>query len=143
MEKRIRRIRVAPERAPRIRIPDAEQTKMENLLHSIAHYQESVATLEATIKEDMDALFLMMKTYQINDLSVVGAEAAIVTPMGRSSSHIDPEQFYRRVVEEDFFACVEVLKTRAEKVLSGKELAQITEVVPGKKGEPKLVVKRR
>lgn len=138
---RIRRVRARP--APRLLVPASEKVKMQELLQSIAEIDRNLERLKAEREEKAAELYLMMKTYQQDALEVEEAVASRVTPMGRSSSHIDARAFAELVEEDDFYACVEVIKNRAEKVLSGKELAAITEVTPGRPGEETIVIKRR
>lgn len=67
--------------------------------------------------------------------------ASMVTPAGRRSSVIDPKGFRKLVTnDKDFYACIEVTKKKAEQVLSGKELAQITTDIPAKIGEPVFTI---
>lgn len=145
MEKRIRRVRAVREPAPArgIRIPEADRRKMDDLLQSIADAEHEIAVKTATKAEDEAELFKLMRTYKMDKLSIEDATAEVVTPTGRSSSVIDAREFHDLVEEDDFYACIDVVKNRAEKVLSTRELEKITETTPGKKGDPKLVVKRR
>jgi hypothetical protein len=140
MEKRIRRVRLPAER---IVMPAAEKVKMELLLKSIAEIEHETEVLTAERTEKVAKLLKLMQVYKRTTVEVEEAVAERITSMGRSSSRIDPIGFHDLVEEEDFFACIDVVKGRAEKVLSGKELDSITETTPGKKGEEVLKIKRR
>lgn len=50
---------------------------------------------------------------------------------GRSTTVVDPEQYWQRVSQEDFFSSISVKVTEARKCMGEKELQSISTVIPG------------
>lgn len=139
---RIRRVRIggAIRVQPKSIRPEDEK-RMHKLLQSIANIDRTVLEAAAERAREVESLYALMKTYRIPVLEDGGAIATIERPKGRATSVIDVRQFWDRVDEEEFFSAVKVSKEGASKVLSGKELEEITEVTPGKLGNEQLTVK--
>jgi hypothetical protein len=141
--RRVRRIR--PTAASKVRAKGKlmDESLLDGYLKVIADNNKEIAALQ---KEQNDALAVLLKTMQANKLKnweIPDARAEVVIPQGRSSSVIDPENYYKLVSKEDFFESIKVSIEKAKKHLGTKELAKITEVTPGKRGEPTLSIEYR
>lgn len=138
---RIKRVRLGGKivQQPNKVLPDDDK-KMRQLLQSIANADLEAAKAAQRRTDAVAELFKLMKTYRIPSLEIDAAIAQIVTPKGKSTSYIDPRLFRDRVEDEDFVKAVRVSITEAKKILSGKELDEITDVKPGKNHPPELQV---
>ncbi len=58
--------------------------------------------------------------------------ASIEQVVSRQSRTVDPKRFKAAVADADFWGCVSVSVTKAEKVLSERELNEISRIEPGK-----------
>ncbi len=107
-------------------------TKMRDAQAKINASARELAALEKQAFEAMQAAKLAKHSSAAGDLEVK-------VPSGRSSTYIDPRQYYKAVDSpDDFFDSVKVTMKDAKKNLSGKEFDAIAEVTPGKPGSPVL-----
>lgn len=114
---------------------DAALTELRNLLLK----QEIMAK---KIAEEKETLKAFMEKHGIKEVIHDDIEAEIAVPTQRKTRTIDPRAFWETVdLEEDFFACVSVSVTEAQKVLSGKELDSISKFHTAKAKPPELRVK--
>lgn len=95
---------------------------------------ERKAELEAKIFATMNAANCLHADFE----NVV---ADIVQAKGRVSNVIDPEKF-RKLAKDDktFYACINVVSTRAKSFFTEVELKSITTSTPGELGEKKLSI---
>ena len=56
---------------------------------------------------------------------------AFQAPPVRSTTVVDPEQYWQRVSQEDFFSSISVKVTEARQCMGEKELQSISTVIPG------------
>ena len=116
------------------------QDRMTEILQTIATLDSEVSTRLATramLATEAQGLFTDLGSEPIVLQTEHGEYVAQETrSAGRASSTIDPAGF-RKLVEDDkaFFGAIKVLKEPASELLSGKELASITETTPGTVGE--------
>lgn len=141
MQDRIRRVRI--KRPVTSIVPASDKVQMQDLVQSIAMIDRDVERMIEERKLKIARLLKLMQVYKQVSVEVEGAVAERYTPMGRAVSRIDPVAFAERTSEDDFFECIEVVRKRAEKVLAGKELDDITDTTPGKPGEETVKVTRR
>ena len=108
--------------------------EMASLNTTVAELQNRISTLQLELEQGM-------KAHGLQVLADVGGDIAAITRRpGRTTNTINVEEFEKLVARADFLSCVSVAKGKAEKVLSKKELAAITESVTGELGEPELVI---
>jgi hypothetical protein len=142
-----------PRRIKRVRFGDAVQKpvsvlpmddrKMKQLLKSISEYSDQMSVLASSMDDAKANLFKLMKVYQLPQLEDSNALAKIERERGREVNVVDIEAFRKMVSDEDFMTCIKISLTEAKKVLSGRELASITDTTPAKIGEEILVVVRK
>ncbi len=107
-------------------------TKMRDAQAKINASARELAALEKQAFEAMQAA-------KLGNHSCPAGDLAVTVPSGRSSTYIDPRQYYKAVDSpDDFFDSVKVTMKDAKKNLSGKEFDAIAEVTPGKPGSPVL-----
>lgn len=141
MVERIRRVRVT--RPSGLVIPASDKARMQDLVRAIALIDRDTERMAKERAEKLNQLHRLMLVFKQNTVEIEEAVASLFTPKGRAQSRIDPYQFASLVEEADFYACVEVIKARAEKVLSGKELDRITDTTPGRPGDETVKITRR
>lgn len=141
---RIKRVRVggAIRVQPKVVNKD-DHDRMQQLLKSISQGDLATAQWAARRKGLCDELHKLMNTYRLPQLESEHGTAEVYRPKGKASNTVDAKAFYERVSEDDFFECVKVSVTKAKEVLSGKELDEITDTVPGKLGEEVCIIKAR
>lgn len=115
---------------------------MDEKLAIVCKNMRKITALGEEVAKDQAELFELMQRARKKKLSNKEGSASIDTPMGRSSSSIDPRTFRDTCeTDEDFFASIKVLAVEAKKVLPGKVLDDITETTPAVRKDPVLTVK--
>lgn len=123
--------------------PVREQLKAQ--LVELEALLAQVELLSVEVAQKKQALFEGMKKAKIKEplITESGTIAEIVTPVGRAENVIDPEGFYKLVGnDKDFFSAVRVYSDKAKSLLSGKELAGITNSTPGQAKPEELSIKK-
>jgi hypothetical protein len=87
----------------------------------MSHINEEHATVEKLMRDNN-------LSYHTNGVY----EPEIVETFSRQDRTIDPKKFKNAVADKDFWSCVSIPVGAAKKVLSEKELATISDVVPPK-----------
>lgn len=107
-----------------------------DVLHSIAVAMREVAALNKRIEEQTAVLYRMMKASKVVEADDTLATAVVHTPIGRSSTWIDPVKFRKAVADDKtFYASVSVGVKAAKQVLGQKEIDAISVKTPGAPGE--------
>jgi hypothetical protein len=141
---RVRRVRISGQikvQPKSVREDDA--AKMRQLLKSIANRNATIRQQAELAADEQKQLLFLMKTYRIPLYTHGDDVAEIKIPTGRATNTIDPKLYWDRVDEEAFFDSVRVSNEKAKKHLSGKELDEITDTTPGKKGEETLEIRKK
>lgn len=122
--------------------PDTSDEVKEQLqlIAQIDHQMEMLTVQRAAAVEAAQALFSQGNAEEVTDgLYYVKR----VTPMGRSSTEIDPKVFQKKVGDEVFWKCVKVGVTEAKKHLTEAELRKVAVVTEGVPGEPYIEVAKK
>lgn len=136
MTQRIRRVRAGAA----LPTDPAKTVKAKRLLKLISNLEQEIGEKNATLKETLEELEVVMKAGHLDSVSEGKAHATFVRPAGKTQNVIDARKFYDKVDEDDFFSAISVLVTKAKELLGQKELDKITTSIPGKAGEEKLKI---
>lgn len=75
----------------------------------------------------------LMRKHKLNGITDGKLVAELVEQFTRESRFIDPQRFHAACVREaDFWACIEVMVTKAKEVMGTKELDKISKITPSK-----------
>jgi hypothetical protein len=113
---------------------------MKATLDDIISKQALIAKLTAEVSQLETGLEQEMRSYGLTELKGSQGAAGFVAQKSNDTRTIKPEEFRELVSDEEFLACVKVVKERAEKYVSGKELESVTETVKGKAKPAKFTV---
>lgn len=119
---------------------EGAQAEMKETLRSIAKMQETIAQLNANIAPLMEKLEASMIKMSVLSVSAGNAIAEFTQSAGKTQNIIDPAKFFKKVTEEDFFACCSISVTKAKDLMGKKELERISDSIPGVTGEKKLKI---
>lgn len=136
-------------RIRRVRRPTVDKSQeptkaqMDVLLQSIADAEDTIGALTKDINDYKVELYGAMKAAKQKEHRVGNVLAQVVTPVGNSSTFIDPQK-YRKAVEDDkdFYSTISVSVTGARQVLSERALRKISVITPGKEGKETIKIKR-
>lgn len=141
---RTRKKRIRPRQAKKG--PSQTQIrKAEDMLLVVRDLMIEMEALGVALASEKAELEKHMKKCGIDKVALdddASAVAEVKAPTQRTSTVIDPQQFYSACsTETDFFNSIQVLVTKAKEVLSGKEIDAISEKIVGEKKPPTLSVK--
>lgn len=136
----MRRPRTAPA-APAAETDDTAHLINEQL-QLIAQCEDTIDTASARLDEAHATLSKLMSEAGTTAYTNGKHVAEFVDTMSRASTTIDPKRFKANVADADFWKCISVSVTEARKVMTERELGQISKVEPAKKTGTKLKVER-
>lgn len=127
-----RRIRV---KKSSILVNTSDKTVLTKTVNEYAKLQLEIEEKQRQQVELLADLSSRMKSCGIKEWKTKLGKGERYVPTSRSTTIIDTQAFRERVTDDDFMESVKVSVTAARKVLSGKELDSISEVVQGAKKE--------
>lgn len=119
----------------------AKQKQAEGRLQKIRDTMVSIQAASGKLKQQQDELKSFMDEWGLKEVDLDDIYAKLQVPTQRTTRTINPEEFWNITSEEDFFNSISVSVTKAEEVLSGKELDSISEKKTAEKKPPELIVK--
>jgi len=104
------------------------------LTQVIAQAQQQLQALEAQ-------LLTALSAQPGGQVTVPEGTAQLITPLGRSQTHIDPQDLLAKApTREAFLRCVTVNITQTRQVLSQREFQALAKVTPGQPKAPVLLL---
>lgn len=127
-----RRIRVVRNNAA-TRAQQAQEARESINVHlkSIANLDSQLDDLMVQLNAQHAEVEAILRKAKIDKHSDGAYVASIEAVVSRQSRTVDPKRFKAAVADVDFWGCVSVSVTKAEKVLSERELNEISKIVPG------------
>lgn len=138
-----RKVRTRSSRSPRTAAAPtpAKHKQAEVMLEGIRDTMVSIQSASGKLKQQQDELKSLMEKWGITEIDLADIYAKLAVPTQRTTRVIDPREFWEVTSEEDFFSSISVSVTKAEQVLSGKELDSISEKGTSEAKPPELIVK--
>lgn len=129
----IRRLRVVRNNAAtRAQQADTARERMDAHLQTIANLDVELDDVMARLEKEHEAVEKILRESKLGKHSDGKYTVSIDEVVSRSSRTVDPKRFKASVTDKDFWGCVSVSVTKAEKVLSERELNEISRIEPGK-----------
>ena len=122
-------------------ITGVDKSSMTKLVNEYARGQLQIDELGRSMVSVLQNLHKCMRECGVLEWETTLGKAIRVTPVGRSSTIIDKAAFREHVSDEEFMESIKIGVTKAKEVLSGKELAEVSETIPGVKGSEVVKVK--
>jgi hypothetical protein len=119
----------------------ATTTKAESKLKDLRNLmiqQESLALKMTNAKADLEKFMMGAKIDKVTLDDIIGE---IKSPTPRKQTNIRVADFKKKVSPRDFIACATISVTLAKEVLSGKELAAVSDITAGEKKPAVLTVR--
>lgn len=129
----LRRLRVVANNAG-LRQRQAQQAREEIDLHlkSIATLDDRIDSLLVELNAEHAKVEELLRAAKIDEHSD-GRYKAMIEPVAtRQSRTVDAKRFKNAVADKDFWSCIKVNITEAAKILSERELNDISTIEPGK-----------
>jgi hypothetical protein len=122
-------------------VVDVQKT-LESKLNQLALHAEAIKKNKLAAEQIEQELFDMMQQAKVRDVNTAFAYAEITRPMGKAKNEVDPVKLHE-ITGTEFYSLISVLitKVRDSKLLTERELTNITTHTPGELGDPKLVIK--
>jgi len=128
----VRRIRVVQNNAAtRAQLAQETRGKINEHLKLIANLDSQLDELMVRLNAEHAEVEALLRKAKIDKHSDGAYIASIEEVVSRQSRTVDPKRFKAAVADSDFWGCVSVSVTKAEKVLSERELNEISRIVPG------------
>lgn len=129
--------------------PTTQKTEQDDNLHEINEQLQLIAKCEdeiddasARLSEAHAKLTDLMTEARTTSYTNGKYVAEFVDTMSRASTVIDPKRFKANVADADFWKCITVSVTEARKVMTEKEIGQISKIEPAKKTGTTLKVQK-
>lgn len=129
-----RRTRPAP--VPKIDYAEEVQERLQTIAN-LERQMEDLQRQKAVVEEEIKEYYTRSGEELISDGIY---EVKKFTPMGRSSTLIDPQKFKKFAGDEAFWKCCKIGVTEAREFVSEKEMQKVATIVPGKAGKPEIVI---
>jgi hypothetical protein len=133
-----RRVRVKRET---VALTSSDKNQLTRLVNEYSELQIQIDEAIRRQREILPDLHAKMRATGTKKWGTDLGEAERVIPVGRSTTLIDKQAFREVVSDEEFMDCITVGVTKAKEVLSGKELASISETIPPAKKPEEVKVR--